>query len=476
MKNLPLIGSIVLLSFGAGYWIAQHQRSTPSGNAAVRTDAEADHQHVLVKTKDAQGKTYYTCSMHPQVRSDKPGPCPICGMPLIKKTEAAPTESAAAPGERKPLYWYDPMKPDQHFDQPGKSPFMDMPLVPMYADAASGDEHAVIAIDPRVVQNLGIRTAVVERRSVTQELRTSGSVAIDENRIEVVQTRAAGWIEKLHVRALNDAVHKGQPLAEIYAPDLYAAQQEYLLASRAQDAALIAGARQRLLLLGLSESQIARLEKSDAAQRRVTYTSPVDGIVTELGVRDGALVSPGTSLYTLADLSKVWITAEVPEAQAASLTSGSPVEATLAALPGRVFKGAIDYVYPEISPQTRTLRVRALLDNPGLLLKPGMFADVVLGKGETRDALMVPSEALIRTGTRSTVIVAEAEGRFRPVDVRLGLQRDGQTEVLDGLSEGQKVVASGQFLIDSEANLRGAFRKLDTAETPVGNMDVEKRP
>lgn len=477
MKNVLLIAVIVLLSAGAGAWIGQSRMMSRNTIGASENPSvgEPEHKHALVKMKDAQGKTYYTCSMHPQVHLDHPGSCPICGMPLIEKTEPASADAKTMPtGERKPLYWYDPMKPDQHFDKPGKSPFMDMQLVPMYGDDASGS--SIISIDPRTVQNLGIRTATVERHQVTQELRVAGSVAINENSIEVVQTRAAGWVEKLHVRALNDAVRKGQLLAEIYAPDLFAAQQEYLLASRANDAALTAGARQRLLLLGLSEAQVARLAKSGEAQRRVSYYAPVDGIVTELGVREGAQLSPGMSLYTLADLSKVWINAEVPEAQAAGLVPGAVVDATLAALPGQNFSGRIDYVYPEITPQTRTMRVRAVFENKRLSLKPGMFVDVALGKGQAREALMIPSEALIRTGTRSTVIVAEAEGRFRPVEVRLGMQRDGQTEILEGLSEGQKVVASGQFLIDSEANLRGAFNRLDTADKPTESKGMEKGP
>lgn len=490
MKKILLMAALMLLSAGGGAWIT-HQLTKPDpaemnrAAAANPPEGEPGHKHVLVKKQDAQGKTYYTCSMHPQVRSDKPGNCPICGMPLIKKTEAAPVDAGAVSGgeskpQGKPLYWYDPMKPDQHFDKPGKSPFMDMQLVPRYADEAGSGGANIISIDPRVVQNLGIRTAEVERRNVAQELRAAGSVAVNENRIEVVQTRAAGWVERLHVRALNDTVHKGQLLVEIYAPDLFAAQQEFVLASGARDAALTAAARQRLLLLGLTQTQVARLEKSGEAQRRVAYYAPVNGIVTELGVRDGAQISPGMTLYTLADLSKVWVNAEVPEALGASLTPGALVNATFAALPGRSFKGQVDYVYPEVNAQTRTLRVRAVLDNKDLLLKPGMFADVVLGQGESREALMVPSEALIRTGTRSTVILAEGEGRFRPVEVRLGLQRDGHTEVLEGLQEGQKVVASGQFLIDSEANLRGAFSTLGAsdprADPPAEGMNMEKGP
>lgn len=369
----------------------------------------------------------------------------------------------AAAGEREILYWYDPMRPDQRFDRPGKSPFMDMALVPKYADQDGVAGAGVITIDPRVVQNFGIRTVPVERATMSQELRAAGSVMVDENRIESVQARSAGWVERLHVQALNDPVRKGQLLAEIYSPEMFSAQQEFVLAQKAGDAALSGGARQRLRLLGISEAQLAQLEKSGEAQRRVSYYAPRTGIVAELGVREGAQLSPGMSLYTLIDLSRVWVVAEVPEALAAGLARGAAVDARVPGVPDRRFAGTVDYVYPEVNPATRTVRVRAVLDNPKLELKPGMFAEVILGHGSSREALLVPSEAVIRTGTRATVIVAEGEGRFRPVTVSLGSERDGRTEILDGLEAGQQVVSSGQFLIDSEANLRGAYNRMGSA-------------
>lgn len=411
MNKLLLIVSVVVIGVAAGLWFARG--SMPDMNPA---EGEPGHKHELGKKADSQGKVYYTCAMHPQVHLDEPGNCPICGMQLIKKIESA--ESPAATGSD------------------------------------------VISIDPRVVQNFGIRSVPVERGTMSQELRAAGSVMADENRIESVQARSAGWVEKLHVQAVNDPVRKGQLLAEIYSPELYSAQQEFVLAQKSGDAALTNGARQRLRLLGISEAQLAQLEKSGVAQRRVAYYAPISGIVTELGVREGAQLSPGMSLYTLVDLSAVWVIAEVPEALAPALARGATVEARVAALPGRGFAGKVDYIYPEVNPATRTVRVRAVLDNPKLELKPGMFAEVILGQGRSREALLVPSEAVIRTGTRTTVIVSEGEGRFRPVTVRLGGERDGRTEILDGLEAGQEVVSSGQFLIDSEANLRGVYNRM----------------
>lgn len=392
--------------------------------------------------------------------------------------DARPAQDSACGQGQQPAYWYDPMRPDQHFDKPGKSPFMDMELVPKCADDSGEGDSGIVAIDPRMVQNLGIRTVTVERGTIAQEMRTTGLVMADETRIEVVQARAAGWVEHLPVRAVNDPVSKGQLLAEVYSPDLLAAQQEFLLALRAARQhpgtdTLVQPSRDRLSFLGLSDRQIAQIERTGQAQRRVAFYSPINGVVAELGVREGAQVSPGMSLFNLVDLSRVWVTAEITEAQAAWVAKGQSAEASVPALPGRVFEGEVDYVYPEVMAETRTLKARILLANPRLELKPGMYASVTLAAGTKREALLVPSEALIRTGTRSVIIVAEGRDRFRPVEVTVGDEAEGRIEIRKGLDEGQQVVASGQFLIDSEASLSGALTRLTPAdqEQPDGAME-----
>ncbi len=387
---------------------------------------------------------------------------------FARHRSAGPEMHSTAAGNPKALYWYDPMRPDQHFDKPGKSPFMDMQLVPMTAEEGGGKNKQIISIDPRMVQNLGIRTAAVERGLIAQDVRTTGSVMANEQHIEVVQSRAAGWVERLEVRSVGAPVRKGQLLAEVYSPDLLAAQQEFLLAVRAAHEhpgadTLVEDSRYRLSFLGVNDTQIAQIEKTGRAQRRVAFYSPITGVVAELGVREGMQVSPGMSLFNLVDLSKVWVTAQITEAQAAWITQGQMAEASVPALPGRVFKGQVDYVYPEIMAETRTLKARIVLDNPRLELKPGMYASVTLAGGTNHVALLVPSEALIRTGTRSTVIVAESEGHFRPAEVTIGGEAGGKVEIRTGLEAGQLVVASGQFLIDSEANLRGALTRLGLA-------------
>jgi Cu(I)/Ag(I) efflux system membrane fusion protein len=376
-----------------------------------------------------------------------------------------------ASAERQPLYWFDPMRPQEHFDKPGKSPFMDMQLVPKYPDDAAGSAGAPagsIAIDPRVVQNLGVRLGAVERGSFARAVDTVGVVAVDEHRIEAIEVRQPGWVEVLDVRAVGDAVRRGQRLAAVYAPDLLATQQELLIARTSGDSQLIEAARQRLALFGLSATQTAHIEKTGQPERRVDYFAPFDGYVMELGARQGAAVAPGTVLFQLAALDRLWINAEVPETQAAWIKTGDPAAAELPALPGERFQGQIDYLYPELMPTTRTLKVRIVVENPDKRLRPGMFAAVHLRGAAQDQVLTVPTEAIIKTGTRSVVIVADDGTHFRPALVRVGAEHGGRSEILEGLSAGQNVVASGQFLIDSEASLRGAFENLAGSNDPDG--------
>lgn len=423
-------------------------------------------QHdAAVVGQDACGKSapsYWYDPMRPGEHFDRPGKSPFMDMPLVPNC-SEPQSGASAGGavavtaESKPQYWYDPMHPAEHFDKPGKSPFMDMQLVPKYArDAAPGS----IAVDSRVVQNLGLRLAKVEQGSFARVVDTVGSVAVDEHRIEAVQVRQPGWVERLDVRAAGDSVRRGQLLAGVYSPDLLATQQELLIALGSKDPRLIEAARRRLTLFGLSEAQIGRIETAQRAERRVDYYAPFDGYVMELGARQGAEVQPGTMLFQLADLSSVWVTAEVPETQAAWLKPGDRAEVEVPALPRERFEGQVDYLYPELTQATRTLKVRVVVKNPRKHLRPGMFAAAHFQSMTQERALTVPSESVIKTGTRSFVIVADDDTHFRPTRVRVGAEQGGRSEILEGLTLGQNIVASGQFLIDSEANLRGAFDNL----------------
>jgi membrane fusion protein, copper/silver efflux system len=386
----------------------------------------------------------------------------VLGVGLLRHQRAAPDIPFVT--NEAPSYWYDPMHPGQHFDKPGKSPYMDMQLVPKYAAHAPGDaagaSAGIIAIDPRVVQSLGIRLVAVEQGNIARAVDTVGLVTVDEHRIEAIQVREPGWVERLDVRAVGDPVRRGQLLAGVYSPDLLATQQELLIARSSDDPKLVEAARRRLGFFGLSEAQIARIEKAGHAERRIDYYAPFDGYVMELGVRQGAALQPGATLFQLADLSSVWMIAEVPESQAGWIRSGSPARAEVPALPGEHFEGRVDYLYPELTQATRTLKVRVVISNPHRLLRPGMFATGHLQGPMLEHVLTVPTEAVIKTGTRSVVIVADDAAHFRPVRVQIGVEQGGRSQILTGLTVGQNVVASGQFLIDSEANLRAAFDNL----------------
>lgn len=386
------------------------------------------------------------------------------GMAMTQASPAAPT--APAPTERKVLYWHDPMVPGQRFDKPGKSPFMDMQLVPVYADEAPG---AGVSVDSAMTQNLGVRTALVRLGTAAANVEAVGTVTQNERATVVVQSRVAGYAEKLFVRATLDPVAKGQPLVTIFAPDWAAALTEYAgLRSANVDPALVRAARERLRFLSIPDEVVAQAERDGVVQSRFTLTAPLSGIVAELGVRDGVMVQPGMMLFRIVDLSSVWVEANVPEAQAAQARVGAPATVRAEAYPERTFAGKVGAILPQVDAATRTLRARIEVGNPGTALKPGMFVRVALGSVASAPALLVPQEAVIATGKRNVVIVAGEGNRFEPVEVSLGRPAGNDVEIKAGLAEGQRVVTSGQFLIDSEASLKSALSRLEG--TPSGSQ------
>ena len=363
---------------------------------------------------------------------------------------------------QKVLYYHDPMVPGKRFDTPAKSPFMDMMLVPVYAGAQPGDGSNV-TVSPRVQQNLGLRTAEVVQGTLTTQLSAIGSIAWNERDQSVLQARANGFIEKLYVRATLDTVRAGQPFADLYVPEWVAAQQEFLAIKKAagNDAPLVAAARQRLLIAGMTEAQVVRVEASGNPQARTTLVVPSSGVVAELVAREGMTVTPGTTLARINGLATVWALADIPESQLALLQAGAKVEARSVAVPGKVFKGTVQAILPDVATATRTLKARVQLANPGFALAPGMLVTMQFMDQRSAAALLVPTEAVIATGQRSVVMLAEDGGRYRPVNVETGFESGGQTEIKKGLTAGQRVVVSSQFLIDSEASLRGVEARLN---------------
>ncbi len=378
--------------------------------------------------------------------------------------ETIPAAVTSADG-RKILYYYDPMFPNQKFDKPGKSPFMDMQLEPKYADEAGGSSAAPgVSIDPSAMQNLGIRVVEAKMGSLAATLNVTGSVDFNQRDVAIVQARSGGFVARVYARAPGDVIRAGAPIADVQLPEWGGAQTEFLAVKRLGKPELTAAARQRLRLMGMSDGLISGVERSGRTNGTITITSPISGVIQTLDARAGVTLAQGQTLAQVTGIGTVWLNAAVPEAQAGAVRIGQSATATFTAFPGETFGGRIIAILPTAQAESRTLTVRIELVNRGGRLRPGMFAQVGLG-GDARPALLVPSEAVIRTGTRTIVMLATGDGRYHPAEVRAGREGGGQTEMLEGLSAGEKVVASGQFLLDSEASLTGiAVRSLGGAK------------
>lgn len=368
---------------------------------------------------------------------------------------AADTPPAAqgADAARKALYWYDPMVPQEHYNNPDTLSSMGMKTIPKYADEGGGDAPG-IRIDPAASQTLGLRTVAVRRGELASSLTATGTIDFNQRDVAIVQTRAGGFVSRVYGRAPGDIIGAGAPLADLLIPEWAGAQTEFLAVRRVGNTALTQAARQRLMLLGMPAGTIAAVERTGRPHNVVTISTPTGGVIKTLDVRAGMTMTAGQTLAEVNGLGTVWLNAAVPEAIAGPLKPGQTVQATLAAFPGETLSGRVAAILPETQADSRTLTVRIELPNRGGRLRPGMFATVSFG-GSTQPALLVPSEALIRTGKRTLVMLALDKGRYRPAEVQTGRGSGDDTEILAGLSEGEKVIASGQFLIDSEASLSG---------------------
>jgi Cu(I)/Ag(I) efflux system membrane fusion protein len=382
--------------------------------------------------------------------------------------QSAPVASSSAPASSQPsgkrvLYWYDPMVPQQHFDHPGLSP-MGMQMVPRYANEG-GAESDVVKIDPQVLQNLGVRSEVVKIGTLADTVRVPCTVAWDQRLALAISARTDVTLEKLYVRAPFTAVKAGQPLAEVLAPQWSAAANEYFALKDAQSAdarALRAAARARLHALGMDDATIRGLR---AGAGTITLRAPEDGVVSALNAREGQQVGAGQPILSLTGLDTVWVDAAIPQAQSGGIRAGTPVDATVSALPGETFHGTVEELLPDVDPATRTQRARIVLQNPKHELAPGMFAEVRIQGAAGAPHPLIPDEALIADGNDTRVIEMLGDGSFKPVRVKTGRSSGGMTEILAGLQGGERIVTSGQFLIDSEASLSGALERLDTGES-----------
>lgn len=379
----------------------------------------------------------------------------------------SPGETAGDPpavDEPVVLYWVAPMDPEYRRDEPGKSP-MGMDLVPVYAKKDDGaGEDSYVRIDPSVEHNLGVRTGEASVRPLWRRVRATGYIGFDENRLSRIHMRTEGWVEALLVNAVGERVVKGQLLFEFYSPALVNAQKEFLQSRRRGEQRMLDAAREKLLALGMESTDIDELDNRGSASRTIRVLAPRDGVVTALNAREGMYLKPESEVISLADLSSVWLLAEVFEAQTDWVARGQSAEARLDYLPGEVFSGYVDYVYPVLDPVTRTLRVRLQFENPGERLKPNMYADVTIFGSAHQDALTIPREALIRAEDSDRVVVSSGEGRYHAQQVMTGIESGEWIQVIAGLEAGDRVVTSAQFLIDSEASLAGSFRRLESID------------
>ncbi|MED5523711.1 MAG: efflux RND transporter periplasmic adaptor subunit [Pseudomonadota bacterium] len=388
---------------------------------------------------------------------------------LVGQQDGIPSIASA---ERKPLYWVAPMDPNYKRDKPGKSP-MGMDLIPVYQEDAGEDEAGTVKISPEVVNNLGVRTATVGVGSLDLDVKTVGYVQYDENRLVHISPRVEGWIEKLHVKAAGDPVRQGEPLYALYSPTLVNAQEELLLALKRDNPVLIGAAVERLLALQVPQADIDRLRKTRKVSQTITVAAPQSGVLDNLAVREGMFVKPGMSLMSIGQLEHIWVIGEVFERQASLVRGGDSVRMRLDYLPGREWEGQVDYVYPSLNTKTRTAQVRVHFDNPDAFLKPGMFAQMVIVTQAGDEALLIPREALIRTGSQARVVLALGDGKFKSVAVEVGRVGERQVQILSGLKEGDRIVTSAQFLIDSESSKTSDFKRMAKRDQQGESMDVK---
>ena len=378
------------------------------------------------------------------------------------------------PEEKKIKYWVAPMNPDYRRDEPGKSP-MGMDLIPVYEgdEESTGDETSTVNVSPEVVNNLGVRSTKVEVGPLWKRISTVGYIDYDETRINHIHTRTEGWVEKLQVRAEGEEVKRGQLLFELYSPPLVNAQEEYLQALASGNRLLTQASKEKLSALGISKSQIDKLEKNKKVTQNIRFYAPQSGVLVNLGVREGMYIKPETQVLSIANLDTIWLLAEVFERQSSWVEVGQIAEATLPSMPGIIWKGEVEYIYPDLDPVTRTLRVRLRFDNSKEQLMPNMYAHVTVYAGEKKDVISIPREALIRQANQERVIKVVGDVRFQAQEVVAGIESGDWVEITEGLTEGDEIITSSQFLIDSESNLKASLNRMQSVEEDMTDHSMD---
>jgi Cu(I)/Ag(I) efflux system membrane fusion protein len=425
-------------------------------------------------------KQLYTCGMHPEIISDEPGLCPICEMQLVP----IKSNNQKTSDEHKILYWRAPMDPNEIYDAPGKSK-MGMDLVPVYEDDASSS--GIVTIDPEVQQNMNIKTEIVQVKQLSSKVVTNGVLQTNETSEYIVTTRINGWVEKLYVNYTGQQISKGSKLMDIYSPELVSAQQELLTALSYQNSVnesslesiresgneLVKNSMRKLELLEVPDAEIKRLIDTKEVKTYLTLYAQQSGTVLEKNIVDGQKVMGGMPLLKLADLSTLWLMADIYEYELAKVKVGSKASITFNFLPGKIYEGKVSFIYPTLDPKSRTVKIRIELNNGGEL-KPSMFANITIEGRDLGTKPVVPESAIIRSGLKDVVIISLGDGKFKPQQVQLGGYADGYYQVLNGLSEGNTIVTSAQFLIDSESNLKAAISQFQTTGSDTSGMNMNK--
>jgi len=467
-KNILITAVIALLIGGGIGYLAS------SGKAAKPAD---------MQQAEARKPLFYRNPMNPKITSPVPAQDEM-GMDYIPVYA-----DNGPPKERKPLFYRNPMNPKITSPAPAQDE-MGMDYIPVYADAELDANTGTVRIDATVVQNIGVRTTEVKRTTLSRHIRTIGRIAYDEQRVARLHPKYDGWVEKLFVDRTGERVKKGDMLLSIYSPQLVATQEEYLLALNSaaklkespfadvRDGAesLLRSSKERLQLLDVPKHQIHQLETERKIMKDVHIHSPFDGIVMNIGAREGERITPETELYMITDLSRVWAIVDLYEDDIPWVRVGDTAKTQVAGIPGRVFTGKVTYIYPYLEAKTRTIKVRLEFNNRDLALKPDMFANVDIQANKRLDAVVVPSEAIVRTGTQEQVFIERAPGQFEPRKVTIGLSANGMTQILGGLEVGELVVSSGQFLLDSESKLNEATAKMLNVVKPDAGMNEMEAP
>jgi Cu(I)/Ag(I) efflux system membrane fusion protein len=470
---------VALVAAAGGYYFGHTQGSVPMAPVVGSpSQAAMTPERTPTYYQDPDGKADY--SPTPKKTADGRAYKPVYDDASGSVAAPAPMQTMSA-GKGNILYYRNPMGQPDTSPMPKKDS-MGMDYIPVYENEGGADAN-IVRVSPERIQMLGVRTTIVQMRgALSRTIRATGSVQFDERRLAAVTTKVGGWVEKLDVAATGEAVRAGQTLLEMYSPDIVAAEQEYLVASSMGsgsqndmvhgDASLLSNAAaQRLRALDVPPGEIQRLQRTGAATRRIAVLAPADGIVTEKDAVLGMHFDPGTTLYKTAGLSTVWLIAQVQEQDIGQIRPGQVAHATLVAFPGRVFDGVVDFIYPTLSPDTRSAKVRIVIPNKDNLLRGDMYATVDIGSGPSAGVgtmLAVPESAIIDSGSRQVILVVKGAGRFEPRVVHLGARGDGYAQILSGLKQGEEIVTSANFLIDAESNLRAALQSFTPADKSGG--------